>query len=150
MGKVKLNEIAYIIMGQSPKSSSYKNNGDGIPFMQGKKTFGRLYPYYDVWTSEWSKEANINDILFTVRAPVGDVNICCKKTAIGRGLAAIRPRNTNYRYLYYLLLSNKNLFSSLSSGSVFDSINKEKLANTELLIHNLDAQLHIVDTICYF
>ena len=147
MNKNKLSEIATIIMGQSPKSIAYNNGGNGIPFMQGKTTFGHMYPYIDTWTTEWNKEALPNDILFTVRAPVGDVNICNKKIAIGRGLAAIRSINVNYRYLYYLLATNKAIFSNSSSGTIYESINKDKIENAELMIHDSIMQQHIVDII---
>lgn len=147
MNKIKLNEIATIIMGQSPKSSAYNNNGIGIPFMQGKTTFGRIYPYIDTWTTEWNKTAIPNDILFTVRAPVGDVNISNDTIAIGRGLAVIRSNKVNYKYLYYLLSTNKMIFSNLSTGTIYESINKDKIENTELLIHDSSIQQHIVDTI---
>ena len=125
MNKNKLSEIATIIMGQSPKSIAYNNGGNGIPFMQGKTTFGHMYPYIDTWTTEWNKEALPNDILFTVRAPVGDVNICNKKIAIGRGLAAIRSINVNYRYLYYLQI--KQFFLIHHQGQYMNQLIKIKL-----------------------
>ena len=145
--KKKLEEISTIIMGQSPKSCFYNQKGDGLPFLQGCTTFGRLYPTYDMWTTIYSKSANPNDVLFTVRAPVGDVNYCQQITAIGRGIAAIRATSVFPKYLYYLLEANNKLFASSSTGTIYQSINKDKLTQVELDVHNLDEQRHIVDTI---
>ena len=142
-----LKDIAQITMGQSPKSSCYNTNQNGLPFLQGRTTFGRIYPSYDTWTSQWNKEALPNDILFTVRAPVGDVNICQTNTAIGRGIASIRAINCNPKYLFYLLQANNHLFFSNSTGTIFESINKDSLENTQLFIHSDEEQVHIVNTI---
>ncbi len=144
-----LKDISQITMGQSPKSSCYNSNNVGLPFLQGRTTFGRIYPFYNTWTTEWNKESLPNDILFTVRAPVGDVNICQIRTAIGRGIASIRATKCNFKYLFYLLQANNSLFSSNSTGTIFESINKDSLENTQLFIHNDEEQVHIVDTI-YF
>ena len=73
--KCKLGSVANIVMGQSPKGSSYNNKKIGEPFLQGNKTFGRLYPTIDTWTTEPKKVAKKNSILMSVRAPVGDLNI---------------------------------------------------------------------------
>ena len=144
-----LKDIAQITMGQSPKSTCYNSLKLGMPFLQGRTTFGRTYPSYDTWTTEWNKEALPNDILFTVRAPVGDVNICQIPTAIGRGVASIRAINCNHKYLFYLLQANNCLFTSNSTGTIFESINKDVLENTKIFIHSDEEQLHIVNTI-YF
>ncbi|MDD1373182.1 restriction endonuclease subunit S [Metamycoplasma hyosynoviae] len=143
----KLSEIASVIMGQSPKSSSYNSDMLGLPFLQGRTTFGDKYPYFDIWTTEWNKEANPNDILFTVRAPVGDLNIANTKIAIGRGIAAIRPKKVTTLYLYYLLQTNKHIFLTSSVGTIFDSINKDALESVYLDIHKEQDQQHIVNTI---
>ena len=145
--QVKLSDLCNITMGQSPKSIYYNKEGSGIPFMQGCTTFGRLFPSIDTWTTSYNKLANPNDILFTVRAPVGDINIALTNIAIGRGLAALKPTSVSTKYLYYLLLSNKELFTNNSSGTVYDSINKYNLENTILNVHSYSNQLLIVDII---
>lgn len=145
--QVKLSDLCNITMGQSPKSIYYNKEGSGIPFMQGCTTFGRLFPSIDTWTTSYNKLANPNDILFTVRAPVGDINIALTNIAIGRGLAALKPTSVSTKYLYYLLLSNKELFTNNSSGTVYDSINKYNLENTILNVHSYSDQLLIVDTV---
>jgi len=143
----KLSEIASITMGQSPKSTAYNTDMIGLPFLQGRTTFGDKYPTFDTWTSEWNKEANYNDILFTVRAPVGDLNIATTKIAIGRGIAAIHPTKVSTLYLYYLLQANKHIFLTSSAGTIFDSINKDALESIQLDIHTEQEQRHIVNTI---
>lgn len=145
----KLSNIAVITMGQSPKSASYNNVQDGLPFLQGRTTFGDKYPYFDTWTSSWNKEAQPNDILFTVRAPVGDINIANTRIAIGRGIAAIHPKSISTTYLYYLLNANKAKFLTSSAGTIYDSINKDALESVYLNIHSEDIQNHIVNTISF-
>ncbi len=144
--KQKLSEIANITMGQSPLSSCYNSDGIGTPFLQGCTTFGRIYPSYDTWTTQFNKSANENDVLFTVRAPVGDVNLCQRFTAIGRGLASIHATKVSQKYLFYLLEGNKSAFTSASSGTIYQSINKDKLCNVVLNVHDSSTQQHIVDT----
>ena len=143
----KLSDIALITMGQSPRSAAYNDEQMGLPFLQGRTTFGDKYPYFDIWTTEWNKVANVNDILFTVRAPVGDLNIATTDIAIGRGIAAIKPTKVSTKYLFYLLKRNKHLFLTSSAGTIFDSINKDALASIKLSIHTPEEQLHIVNTI---
>ena len=142
---MKLNEISVITMGQSPKSIYYNKKHLGIPFLQGGTTFGKLYPTYETWTTKWSKEAIPNDILFTVRAPVGNLNICTKRTAIGRGIASIRAKTIDYKYLFYVLSLYSKQIKQVSTGSIFGSINKEELGNIELKINKKIKQSHIVD-----
>lgn len=145
--QIKLSDLCNITMGQSPKSIYYNKSKIGTPFMQGCTTFGRIYPSIDTWTTIYNKSADSNDILFTVRAPVGDINIALTKIAIGRGLAALKPTSVSTKYLYYLLLSNRDLFTNNSSGTVYDSINKSALENITLNIHSKNQQLLIVDTV---
>ena len=134
-------------MGQSPKSSAYNSEGVGLPFLQGRTTFGDKYPFFDTWTTEWNKEAKQGDILFTVRAPVGDLNIATTTIAIGRGIAAIHPTKVETTYLFYLLQANKHNFLSSSAGTIFDSINKDALESIQINIHDEKIQRHIVNTI---
>lgn len=131
--KIKLKDIADINMGQSPSGSSYKNNGRGIPFLQGNKTFGSLYPTIDTWTTEPKKIGKKNSVLMSVRAPVGDLNIANKDICIGRGLCSIEMKNGNNQYLYYLLKNSIKKIKMKSTGTVFDSINRKELENIEIL-----------------
>src|SRR5659263_28610 len=86
-----LKEVCTIIAGQSPSSKTYNIDGKGIPFFQGKTDFGYIYPQYRVYCTKPKKIAEINDILLSVRAPVGPTNLSPGTVCIGRGLTAIRP-----------------------------------------------------------
>src|SRR3989344_9266302 len=100
----RLEEVSDIIMGQSPPGESYNENGKGIPFFQGKSEFTEKYPIIKKWTTESSKIAEPNSILMSVRAPVGDVNLCNISCCIGRGLASIKPRDEiELLYVFYVL-----------------------------------------------
>ena len=88
---VRINEMAYIEMGQSPKSIYYNQSKDGLPFYQGKADFGKIYPSPRYWCSQPKKIALPNDILISVRAPIGPTNVASEKCCIGRGLDIIRP-----------------------------------------------------------
>ena len=145
--KFKLKDIADITMGQSPKGKSYNNKKDGKAFLQGRKTFGRMYPTIDTWTTEPKKIAKSGNVLMSVRAPVGDINIANDEICIGRGLCSINAKNGNNKYLYYLLLNNKANIIRKSSGTVFDSINKEQLEETILNVHKDKEQSKIVSVL---
>ena len=133
----KLKDIAEISMGQSPSSKYYNKTKKGIPFLQGVSTFGEMFPQINTYTTVYRKEAKSGDILFSVRAPVGKVNFANQKTAIGRGLATIRVKNTYSKfYIYYFLKKNGRLLDFLSSGTVFTSINKKDLEEIRLKIPN--------------
>lgn len=112
----QLGDIADIIMGQSPLSESYNKNGEGLPFYQGKTEFSDIYiKEPTIYCSSPIKIAEKNDILISVRAPVGDINIATQKSCIGRGLASIRPKEVNYLYLFYLLKEQKLNFEKNGS-----------------------------------
>jgi type I restriction enzyme S subunit len=131
---VKLSSIARIIMGQSPPSDTYNREGLGMPFLQGKMEFGRMYPSPTIYTTQPLKIAEPNDILISVRAPVGDVNIAPYKVCIGRGLAAIRfnLKTANHMFYFYYFQYIKKQLVTLGKGSTFKAITKKDLE--ELLI----------------
>ena len=129
----KIQEIAQINMGQSPKSSDCNDSGNGLPFFQGNADFGFKYPVCKSWTTTPTKIALPNDILMSVRAPVGALNFANTKCCIGRGLCSIKPNNrTNLFYLYYALLYSVPRLHSRQQGSTFTAVNKSDL-NTFLL-----------------
>lgn len=111
----KLGDVAEIIMGQSPKGDNYNKEGEGLPLYQGKKDFGSMFTAdLEIWTSQVTKEAKPNDILISVRVPVGPVNIANRHLNLGRGLAAIRSwEGLNYLYLYYFLRFYKKNISEI-------------------------------------
>ena len=142
---VALGDVCKVIAGQSPEGKYYNNDGNGLPFYQGKKDFGSVYiKSPSVWTTEVTKEATKGDILMSVRAPVGPVNISTENICIGRGLAAIRAtEKIDKSYLFNFLLSiEKDLVGS--SGAVFNSINKGQIENLQTPLPPLPIQQKIV------
>jgi type I restriction enzyme S subunit len=124
-----LKDIADVIMGQSPPSSTYNQKGVGLPFFQGKTEFGDTTPSVTNYCSDPIKIAEKNDILMSVRAPVGPVNICPQKCCIGRGLSAIRAKEgkANYLYLFFYLRSIEEKIANFGQGSTFKAINKSNV-----------------------
>ena len=99
--QTQLGNVADITMGQSPKSEYYNSIGEGIPFLQGNRTFGDKYPTFDTYTTNPTKIANNQYVIMSVRAPVGDLNISPTKICLGRGVCSIRMKNNNQEF--YLL-----------------------------------------------
>jgi type I restriction enzyme S subunit len=141
----RLNELAKIIMGQSPPSSAYNDKGQGLPFIQGSKDFGDIYPSIKTFTTICKKIAPKDSILFSVRAPVGDINISDREICIGRGIAAIVPYNkTDLLYLYYYLTYSAFKIKRYSSGTTFESIKERDLKNFQITLPPLDERKKIV------
>ena len=121
-------DVASVILGQSPPSLAYNEVGDGLPFFQGKVDFGLIHPTPRVWCNAGRKFAMTGDILLSVRAPVGDVNVARDHCAIGRGIAAIRPGPlSDPWFLYFALLYAKPVLQSMATGSTFASVNRATL-----------------------
>ncbi|MBU2856699.1 hypothetical protein HF289_07350 [Acidithiobacillus ferrooxidans] len=125
---VMLSDVAKLVMGQSPPSSSYNDIGDGLPFYQGKTDFGATYPTPRIYCREPKKLAEEGDILMSVRAPVGATNLCKGRSCIGRGIAAIRANGIDRDFLYFYLKKIETYIDSLGSGAIFKAINKSQLA----------------------
>ena len=129
-----LGELADITMGQSPDGETYNMEGEGIIFYQGRADFGNRFPTPRVYTTNPTRYAKEGDILLSVRAPVGDINIAPHDCCIGRGLAAVRSKNKCPSYLLYQLLELEQVFNiSDNGGTVFGSINKDDLYNIEVV-----------------
>lgn len=128
----KLNELADIIMGQSPPSSSYNEDNLGLPFLQGCADFGDTFPIAKYFCTEPKKTAPLNSVLISVRAPVGLTNLANKSFVIGRGLAAIIPTKSELKFLFYLINHNVSKLNVVSQGSTFSAINSDDLNNFEL------------------
>ncbi|ACF43706.1 restriction endonuclease subunit S [Pelodictyon phaeoclathratiforme] len=143
MKTVELQQVTTIIAGQSPESSTYNSIADGLPFFQGKADFQDKFPKVRIWcNSAKRKEADPGDILMSVRAPVGSVNICNQKCIIGRGLSAIRPdANLNNYFLYYYLKCNEKNVASLGTGSTFQAITQTTLKRLDVPLPPLDDQI---------
>lgn len=144
-GARKLGEVCEINMGQSPVSSTYNENKDGLPFYQGKKDYGEKYPTPRVWCSEPIKIVETGDILISVRAPVGALNIAKEKSCIGRGLAGLRGKaNLDQDYLFHFLKLKEKEIADLGTGSTFTAISKKHLENIEIPLPPLSEQKKIV------
>lgn len=144
MNTVALSEVAKINMGQSPLSESYNKVGDGLPFFQGKTDFGDVYPKIRVFCTSPNKIAEANDILLSVRAPVGSINICKTKSCIGRGLAAIRGKSEiEQKYLYFFLKFYEPELEKAGKGSTFEAVNREDVEKIEIPLPSLDEQKRI-------
>ena len=139
-----LKDVAQIIMGQSPDSSSYNEVGEGFPFFQGNADFGVMYPSERIWCNQPKKIANENDILISVRAPIGALNYANKKCCIGRGLAAITVNNPVERnYIFHLLKAKNAELNRKGTGSTFKAIGKNVLEDIPVPIVSSEIQLHI-------
>lgn len=143
-----LGDACDIVLGQSPPSDTYNSEGIGLPFFQGKTEFGDIYPTPVKWCSKPQKLAKTNDVLISVRAPVGPTNLCKENTCIGRGLAAIRPRNNiPSKYLLYYLRSIEKEWDIKATGTTFKAITGSVLRNQEIPLAPLTEQEHIVERI---
>lgn len=141
----RLNEICSLNMGQSPDSSSYNENGDGLPFFQGNTDFGALHPKVRVWCNAPTKIAHPGDILISVRAPIGALNIADRECCIGRGLAALTVNETicDSGYLWYAIANKVDELNSKGTGSTFKAISKNVLGETEIPLPTLNKQQKI-------
>ncbi len=130
----KLGDFANIIMGQSPESKYYNINKEGLPFLQGNRTFGYKYPSFDTYTSYITKKADKNDIIMSVRAPVGDLNIAPEELCLGRGVCSIRAFNGEQMFLYYLMKAYRKQLLNKENGTIFGSINRNDISNLKIRI----------------
>ena len=130
-----LSDIANITMGQSPSGSSYNVDGIGAIFFQGRAEFGFRFPTIRLYTIEPKRMAYANDILMSVRAPVGDLNVAHNDCCIGRGLAAIHSKTNHQSFVHYTMFSMKKQLDVFNGeGTVFGSINRNSLNDMPILI----------------
>lgn len=139
-----LKEFCDINMGQSPDSKTYNEQGYGLPFYQGNADFGKIHPKTRIWCSEPVKKAEAGDILISVRAPIGAMNIANEKCCIGRGVAALTPKEEcDKKYLYYALESKVKELMLQGTGSTFKAINKKILEQTHIPKYDIDKQRYV-------
>ena len=130
-----LSDIADITMGQSPSGSSYNEDGIGTIFFQGRAEFGFRFPTTRLYTTEPKRMACTDDILMSVRAPVGDLNVAHTDCCIGRGLAAIHSKTNQQSFVLYTMFSLKKQLDVFNGeGTVFGSINRSSLNDMPILI----------------
>ena len=143
MKYVMLKDVCTINMGQSPDSNSYNDNGEGVPFFQGNADFGERYPVTRKWCSAPTKMAVPEDILISVRAPIGAMNYAKEECCIGRGLAALTPDKTKVspEFIFWLLKGKNAELNSKGTGSTFKAIGKKVLEETKVPDIPLERQL---------
>ena len=123
-----LGMAADIVMGQSPDSKFYSTEEVGLPFLQGCAEFGNRFPRHKLFCSQNRKLASAGSILFSVRAPVGKLNISDRDYVIGRGLASISGTVVATQYLEHFLQFEEERLRVASQGSTFEAINSTELA----------------------
>lgn len=123
-----LSDIAVITMGQSPSGSSYNEDGVGEVFYQGRAEFGFRFPKRRLYTTEPKRMAEAGDVLLSVRAPVGDLNIAYERCCIGRGLGAIHSKTGHSSFILYTMFALRSQLDVFNGeGTVFGSINRDAL-----------------------
>lgn len=125
----KLDEVSEVRMGVSPPGFSYNETGEGIAFFQGVRDFSYLHPVARVYTNAPKRLAKPGDILFSVRAPVGRLNIADSTCCIGRGLAAITS-NRSAICLFALRAAAAEWEKFSAEGTVFGAVNQKSLKST--------------------
>ena len=131
--KVRLGDVCELVMGQSPKSEHYNDEGNGLPFHQGVKDYGFRFPINNSWSTAGNKKAIPNSILFSVRAPVGRLNVAAEEIILGRGLSAINHKKGLNSFLYYQL--RKIFFEDnlIGGGAIYASVTKNDVERIEIV-----------------
>ena len=131
----KLWDSFKITMGQSPPGETYNENGEGLPFFQGRADFGFRYPTKRIFCTSPKRLAESGDTLISVRAPIGDINMANEKYCIGRGVAAFKHKSESRSYTYYFMQSMFEVFTSFeSAGTVFGCIGKENFQGIDCIV----------------
>ena len=130
--KYRLDEIVDVTMGQSPKSEYYNTEKNGYPFLQGNRTFGFKYPTFDTYTTVATKFAKAGDVIMSVRAPVGALNITPVDMCLGRGVCSLRMKNGNQSFLFYMMKYYVSHLLKRESGTVFGSVNMNDINGLEV------------------
>jgi len=140
-----LEEVCEVIQGQSPPGNTYNAQGRGLPFFQGKAEFGDYYPTPKKWCSAPAKIAEPDDVLISIRAPVGPTNLCLTRACIGRGLAALRPKDgMPSRYLLYAVRATVDRLVAKGTGSTFEAVSGKDLRGHKITVAPPDEQRRIV------
>lgn len=134
-----LSDIAIITMGQSPSGSSYNEDSIGEVFYQGRAEFGFRFPTRRLFTTEPKRMAEAGDVLLSVRAPVGDLNVAYERCCIGRGLGAIHSKYGNSSFVLYTVFALRPQLDVFNGeGTVFGSINRDALNSMPIEIPSTD------------
>ncbi len=142
---IRLKYNDEVIMGQSPSSEDYSLNPEDQPFLQGNAEFQDIHPVPKIWCNSAKKVCRENDILLSVRAPIGAINIADQKYGIGRGLCSVWNKNTYRNFLYYLLLASNEYLNSLGTGSIYTAITVDDVRNISIPLPPREIQKQIAD-----
>ncbi len=143
--KIRVKFTDEVIMGQSPNSDDYNDTESGLPFLQGNADFTSLYPVPRIWCETASKQAKKDDVLLSVRAPVGAVNMADCEYGIGRGLCAIRSIDTYHKFLYYISVSINDELNSIATGSTYVAVTADEVRNVYIPLFDIEEQQAIAD-----
>lgn len=130
----KLGSVCEIVMGQSPKSEFYNEKGEGLPFHQGVTDFGPRFPTHRIYCTFLNRIAEAGDILFSVRAPVGRINVANKRIVVGRGLCAIHSRSGNQLFMLHQLKERFKEEDMMGGGTIFKAVTKDDLQKIDFLV----------------
>ncbi|MFF9320242.1 restriction endonuclease subunit S [Streptomyces sp. NPDC014735] len=148
---VKITDVAQVTMGQSPPGETFNEQGMGLPFYQGTRDFGFRFPGYRVWCTAVTRQAEANDVLVSVRAPVGQINVAAELCGIGRGVASVRAEKHPHVLLQALSADGSIWLPYEAEGTVFGSINKKQFTQLEIgwptleFIDSLESRLSALD-----
>jgi len=143
----KLIDVCNLIMGQSPKSEFYNETGEGLPFHQGVTNFGDRFPTDKTYTTVLKRIAEEGDILFSVRAPVGRLNLANKRMVLGRGLCSIRSKSNYQEFLFQQLKEKFHEDDLIGGGTIYKSVTKDDMQNIELLIPSSELITRFIENI---
>ena len=130
----KLEDFSNVVMGQSPESEFYNSEKIGLPFHQGVGSYGDFYLKDEIYSSQGNRIAEANSIIFSVRAPVGRINISLNKIILGRGVASINSKNGFNAFLFWMLKEMFKKEDVIGNGSIFTSVTKDELLKQKLII----------------
>ena len=144
---MRLGDVCEVVMGQSPSSDSYNGDGEGFPFYQGNADFGLVHPNPSTWCTAPKKLADPGDLLLSVRAPIGAVNVANERCCIGRGVAALRHDRelVDSGFLRIQLEVRRSYLESLGTGSTFKAVGKKSLETFPLIVYPKGCQIAIVE-----
>lgn len=144
--RIRLKYLAHIEMGQSPPSTDYTSSpSDALPFLQGTADFGIKHPQPRTFCASPTKLAAAEDILLSVRAPVGELNVADRELGIGRGLCAVRPYRLRLGYAWWALHEARGQLDYVSTGSTYEAVATEDVGNLRVVCPTDDHQQSIAD-----
>jgi len=133
-GRETLAACAIVTMGQSPSSEFYNDKANGLPFHQGVTNFGQHFPSHKMFCSSEGRLAEAGDILVSVRAPVGRINLSPSRLVIGRGLCAVRSRTGQQTFLLHRLFETFKEEDSMGNGAIFKAVSKQEVLGLPFLV----------------